>query len=96
MRKETEKKTEAYLRQEIERRGGFTFKLITTLVKGLPDRICLLPGGRIFFAEIKSPGKNPTRLQARIGKRLTDLGFTFTVPRSRADVDAFLKSFLNG
>jgi hypothetical protein len=69
--------------RDIERRlvravsdlGGFAPKLSCTGMDGMPDRIILLPGGRIAFAELKAPGKKPRPLQLRRKRQLEALGF---------------------
>ena len=43
---------------------------------GVPDRIILLPGGRIAFAETKAPGKKETARQRYTQELLRSLGFT--------------------
>ena len=40
----------------------------------MPDRIIILPGGKICFVELKAPGQKPRPLQTRQMQRLTDLG----------------------
>jgi hypothetical protein len=41
----------------------------------MPDRIVLMPGGRIAFVEVKAPGQKPRKLQIRRHARLKVLGF---------------------
>ena len=36
--------------------GGRAFKWVSPGTPGVPDRIIILPGGRIIFAELKRPG----------------------------------------
>ena len=43
--------------------------------RGEPDRICLLPGGKAVFVELKRPGKKPRPEQERALARLRNLGF---------------------
>lgn len=73
---ESEKNTEAYLRDEIKKLGGVAYKFISPGQTGVPDRICCLPGGRLFFAELKSQGKKSTPKQRQQQLRLRALGFT--------------------
>jgi hypothetical protein len=55
--------------------GGMAPKLSCPGMAGMPDRLVLLPEGRIGFVEVKSPGEKPRPLQvARIGA-LRNLGF---------------------
>ena len=42
---------------------------------GVPDRIVLLPGGRMAFVELKRPGQKMRPLQMRRKKQLEHLGF---------------------
>ena len=41
----------------------WVIKLLSTFVKGLPDRLILCRGGFVGFAEIKTTGKKPTKIQ---------------------------------
>ena len=41
----------------------------------MPDRIVLLPGGRMAFVEVKAPGKAPRHLQEARHRLLRQLGF---------------------
>lgn len=50
-------------------------KLLSTFIKGLPDRMILCKGGYVGFAEIKTTGKKPTKIQLYIHDKLRSLGF---------------------
>jgi hypothetical protein len=71
----SEKDLEADLVKYIKIRGGWTLKFLPFLVNGLPDRIILMPGGRCYFAEVKSTGENPRKLQRVIHRKFRELGF---------------------
>ena len=71
---ENEKATEKYLRDEVRRRGGRSYKWISPGCSGVPDRIVILPNGRIFFIELKSEGEISTKLQKKRQKELRTLG----------------------
>lgn len=58
-----EKKVEEHLINRVERAGGLCWKFTSPGTSGVPDRICLLPGGLVFFVECKAPGKTPRPLQ---------------------------------
>jgi hypothetical protein len=75
MKIESEKLVDRKLGEAVKQLNGLYIKLSTLHLLGLPDRLCLLPGGRIFFAEIKTTGKNPTTLQRLMLRRIEDLGF---------------------
>ena len=53
-----EKSIESKLVSEVKRRGGIAPKFVSPGLDGVLDRLILLPGGRIAFAELKSPGKH--------------------------------------
>lgn len=60
---------------EAIKRGGFAPKFVSPGLDGVPDRLLLLPGGRLAFVEVKAPGKKPRPLQRRRIEQLTALGF---------------------
>ena len=53
----------------------WVIKLLSTFIKGLPDRMVLCKGGYVGFAEIKTTGKKPTKIQLYIHDKLRSLGF---------------------
>ena len=71
---ESEKTLEARLVREIEARGGMALKYTSQFHRGIPDRICLLPGGVTIFVELKSTGQKPTKLQQHAIAKLSGLG----------------------
>lgn len=73
--RESEKTLETSFRKAIEALGGMALKLSSQLHRGLPDRLVLMPGGLAFFAEIKTTGERPTRLQKHCHQQLRELGF---------------------
>lgn len=54
---------------------GFCIKLLSTHITGLPDRLCLLPGQRAFFVELKTKGKKPSKIQQWVHEQIRSLGF---------------------
>lgn len=90
----SEKATEKTLKLEVEKRGGLCLKLLPFQFSGLPDRLCLLPGGKLFFAEVKDVKENPSKLQMKVMKSLEKLGFkTYTI-RTIFDIEKiFNKSY---
>lgn len=57
----------------------WVIKLLSAFIKGLPDRMILCRGGYVGFAEIKTTGKKPTKIQTYIHEKLRALGFTVFV-----------------
>ncbi len=66
---------ESRLRQEAKKRGGMALKFVSPGMNGVPDRIVLMPGGKMAFVELKAPGKAPKALQEKRIGQLRKLGF---------------------
>ena len=77
--KESEKVLEAKLREAIKARGGRALKFLSQFHRGMPDRLVLLPKGRVFFVELKSTGRTPEPLQRKAHNDLRRLGFSVYV-----------------
>ena len=61
-----EKPIEQHLVKAVKNSGGIAPKLVSPGFDGMPDRLVLLPGGKIGFGEVKVPGKEPRPLQVSI------------------------------
>ena len=70
-----EKTVEAELVKAVRNFGGLALKFISPGLDGVPDRLVLLPGGKIAFIELKAPGKELRPLQVRRKRQLEALGF---------------------
>jgi hypothetical protein len=71
----TEKYIEQKLVKAVKERGGIAPKFVSPGLDGVPDRIVLLPMGRMAFVELKAPGKKMRPLQVRRKAQLEALGF---------------------
>ncbi len=71
----TEKEVERKLVNEVRRKKGRAWKFISPGINGVPDRLILMPGGKVGFVEVKAPGKKKRPLQIRRKKQLEALGF---------------------
>lgn len=71
-----EKVIERKLVAEVKKMGGIAAKFVSPGLDGMPDRLVLLPYGKMAFVELKAPGKKPRPLQLRRLKQLKKLGFT--------------------
>ena len=76
-----EKDIEAKLRKMVEAHGGQCLKWVCPGWSGVPDRILLLPGGKVMFVETKRPkGGRLSALQKWWHTKLQYMGFlTFIV-----------------
>ena len=86
-----EKVIEKYMRDQVKTMGGKAYKFVSPGNNGVPDRLCILPGGRIFFVETKAPGKKPTGRQLLELQKLSMLGCTvYPCVDSKEAVDSML------
>lgn len=80
-----ESSLENILVKKITAKKGLAIKLFSTWFTGLPDRLILLPGGRIFFVELKANhtatrvSEKRQRRQKFVREQLQKLGFTVLV-----------------
>lgn len=70
-----EKIIEQHLVKAVKSSGGIAPKLVCPGFDGVPDRLVLLPKGKIGFVEVKAPGKEPRPLQVARHGLLRRLGF---------------------
>ena len=92
LKKPRESDIEAYLREKVRAvLHGKAYKWVSPGNNGVPDRMVCLPGGRVVFAELKAPGKQPRPEQAAKHRELRALGFHVEVLDSKAAVEAFIE-----
>lgn len=70
-----EKEIEQKLTLTARQTGGLALKFVSPGMSGMPDRLVLLPGGRMAFVEVKAPGRAPRPLQEARHRTLRRLGF---------------------
>ena len=62
-----ERDIELKLRDAVKAVGGLCWKFTSPGTSGVPDRIVLMPKGRIAFVETKAPGDVPRKIQLKKG-----------------------------
>ena len=72
----SEKTTEQKLVKAVKAKGGLAPQFVSPGFDGVPDRIVLLPRGRIAFIELKAKGRKMRPLQVRRKRQLESLGFS--------------------
>ena len=70
-----EKNIEQSLVKAVKKKGGVALKFVSPGLSGVPDRIVLMPDGKIGFIELKAPGKTMRALQEKRKRQLEALGF---------------------
>ncbi|HEM6613790.1 TPA: VRR-NUC domain-containing protein [Yersinia enterocolitica] len=74
---------EEHLVKEVKKARGIAYKFISPSRRSVPDRLVLLPDGKVVFVECKAPGEKPTAAQLREHEKLRALGFTVRVLDSK-------------
>ena len=86
-----EKEVEQYLCKKVKKElQGIAFKFVSPGFNGVPDRIVLVPMGRIYFVELKAPGKKLRKLQKWVCDLIRGLGFVVLEIDTKEKVDAFI------
>ena len=70
-----ERDIERKLVVETVRRRGVALKFVSPGCIGVPDRIVMLPDGKMGFVELKAPGKKPRPIQVRRIQQMRKMGF---------------------
>ena len=70
-----EKVIEQQVVKAVKSMGGIAPKLVSPGFDGMPDRLVLLPGGKLAFVELKAPGRSLRPLQEKRKRQLQALGF---------------------
>lgn len=84
---------ENHLVRQVKQAGGLCVKLSPLGVAGIPDRLILLPGGCVAFAECKKPKSGRiARLQFWWRDKLVDMGFMHRFVWTKTDADEMLET----
>lgn len=86
-----EKHIEQRLVTEVKKMGGLALKFSSPGFDGVPDRLILLPKGKMAFVELKAPGKTLRPLQEKRKKQLQELGFNCYVVDSIGMINTVLR-----
>lgn len=82
----TEAHLEARLRDRVRQLGGVAIKLAPTQ-RGLPDRLVLLPGGRMHLLELKTTLGRLSPVQQSWHERVAGLGIRVEVLIGASGID---------
>lgn len=86
-----ERQIEQKLVKAVKAAGGIAPKLTSPGFDGMPDRMVLMPGGRIGFVEVKTPGGKPRALQLSRHRLLRRLGFKVYVLDGAEQIEIILR-----
>lgn len=90
----TEKQIENKLKTAVEKTlGGLCLKLYSPWFTGLPDRLCLMSGGRIAFAELKTKTGRVSARQRVVQRQLKKLGFAVYIIDNQQKINEFTEKY---
>ncbi len=87
----SENQLEEKLVKKIKEMGGMALKFVSPGRAGVPDRIILMPKGKIYFVEMKSPRGEVNPIQEYIFEKFEKLGFKVHILNSENSVKKFLE-----
>lgn len=86
-----ESEIEKRLKTGVEAKGGLCWKWTSPGLRGVPDRIVIMPGARRYFVELKAAGGFLSPHQKRRHNDLLNRGVVVYTLCSPEQVDDFLK-----
>jgi len=86
-----EKDIERHLVRRVAERGGVAYKWVSPGRVGVADRIVLLPGGVVWFVELKTATGRLSPWQKLFAAEMARLELKYLVIRSKEEVDGFIK-----
>lgn len=89
-----EARLEAHFYNRVRLAGGFPIKLCPNLA-GLPDRLVLFPGGRVYFVELKTDQGTLREVQKVLHARLAELGRPCFVLYGKDDIDDWIRKVVD-
>lgn len=88
----SEQAVELHLCATVKAAGGLCIKLNPFSMRGIPDRLVLMPGGMLVFVELKKPkGSKFEPLQERWHDKLRTLGFIVSVCYTKQQATALVE-----
>ena len=86
-----ENEIEKALVYKVKLHEGLCLKFTSPSMTGIPDRIILLPKGKVGFVETKRPGGEPRPIQKKRIRQFKNLGFKVYVIDSKENIDEIIK-----
>ena len=86
-----EKQIEAYLVKRVKALGGVAYKFTSPAHRGVADRVVCLPGGVVWFIELKAPDGRLSPLQKVFADEMARMNQNYCVLWSKEDVDTWIQ-----
>lgn len=91
-----ESRIEEWLNGQIKALGGISYKFVSPMNPGVPDRIYLLPGGTVWFVELKTEIGRLANLQKYQGRRIREAGCNYRVVKGMEEAREFVEELRGG
>jgi hypothetical protein len=88
----SEKEIEKYLIRRSKELGLLCLKYTNPSLIGFPDRIILLPSGRLIWVELKSKGKKPSAIQLARFSEMKRKGHEVKIIDSKMGIDSLMNN----
>lgn len=82
---------ESYLDKKVRTLGGQVIKILPGIVKGIPDRLVVMPFGRMYFVEMKTHVGEPSAAQKVWHEKSRKRGHVVHVINTKAKIDGFVR-----
>ena len=89
-----EKDVERHFKWAVEVLGGKTYKFVSPGVKGVADRIALMPDGSAHFVELKTKGGRLSALQVLFAADMARLNQNYACLWNMEQIDDYLRKCL--
>lgn len=86
-----EKDLEKQLVKHVEKAGGLCWKFTSPGTVGVPDRVCILPGGKVVFVEMKQQFGRLANIQKYRLEQLQARGCDARVVKGEKQLKEFLE-----
>jgi hypothetical protein len=87
-----EKIVERWLVKSVEALGGKAYKFVSPGRAGVADRIVVLPGGAVWFVEVKAPTGRLSALQRVFAQDMERLGQRYVCLWDKDQVDEWIRN----
>lgn len=77
--------------RRVKKAGGLCWKFTSPGTQGVPDRVVILPQGRVFFVELKSENGRLSAIQETRLKELSERGTSAWVCRGNVGIEEFFQ-----
>lgn len=89
--RKSEAQIEEWLNMQIKALSGISYKFVSPSNPGVPDRIYLLPGGVVYFVELKTEIGRLANIQKWQGKRIQEMGCRYRVIKGMQQARDFIE-----